>query len=65
VSLRWSNHIQRMKRFINEEDSVKMIEYALLAALIAVVCTAVFAMVGARLYAVFSAIGTALATANG
>jgi Flp pilus assembly pilin Flp len=42
-----------------------MIEYAVLAALIAIVCIGAFAMVGARLYAVFSAIGTALSTANG
>jgi pilus assembly protein Flp/PilA len=57
--------MDRIKSFIKDEDGVTMIEYGLLAALIAVVCIAAIAIVGTQLNVVFTSIGTALSTANG
>ena len=49
-----------IKKFIREEDGVTAIEYGLIAALIAVVIIASVTIVGTRLRAVFTSIGTAL-----
>ena len=57
--------MDRIKSFIEDEDGVTMIEYGLLAALIAVVCIAAITIVGTQLNILFTAIGTALSTANG
>ena len=57
--------MDRIKSFIKDEDGVTMIEYGLLAALIAVVCIAAITIVGTQLNILFTKIGTELSTANG
>ena len=52
--------IQGIKRFVRDEEGVTMVEYGLLAALIAVVCIAAITVVGTKLDAVFDHIGTKL-----
>lgn len=56
--------IQGVKRFVREEEGVTMVEYGLIAALIAVVCIAAVTVVGTQLRTTFTAIGTALTNAN-
>ena len=53
--------MNRIKRFMREEEGVTMVEYGLLAALIAVVCIASIKLVGADLKLVFDKIATELA----
>jgi len=57
--------IQGIKRFVREEEGVTMVEYGLIAALIAVVCLAAVTTMGTQLSITFGKIGTALTTANG
>jgi pilus assembly protein Flp/PilA len=57
--------ISSVKRFVAAEEGVTMIEYGLLAALIAVVCIAAITIVGTQLNTLFTKIGTTLSTANG
>jgi pilus assembly protein Flp/PilA len=57
--------VNGIKRFVAEEDGVTMVEYGLIAALIAVVCIAAVTVVGTQLRTTFTAIGNALTTANG
>ena len=54
-----------LKRLFNEEEGVTLIEYALIAALIAVVSIAILTLVGTSVRDLFSAIQTALGTAEG
>ena len=49
-----------IKRFMQEEEGVTMVEYGLIAALIAVVCIAAIDVVGTQLDLVFDKIGTEL-----
>ena len=49
-----------IKRFLQDEEGVTMVEYGLLAALIAVVCIAAIRVIGVNLDLVFDAIGNAL-----
>lgn len=51
-----------IKRFVREEEGVSMVEYGLLAALIAVVCIAAIKVIGVELDKVFDTIGTCLST---
>ncbi len=51
-----------LKRFLVEEDGVTMVEYGLIAALIAVVCVAAVSAIGTNLNTVFTKIKTCLAT---
>jgi pilus assembly protein Flp/PilA len=57
--------ISSVKQFVAAEEGVTMIEYGLLAALIAVVCIAAITIVGTQLNILFTKIGTTLSTANG
>jgi pilus assembly protein Flp/PilA len=57
--------MNRIKGFFKDEDGVTMIEYGLLAALIAVVCIAAITIVGTQLNTLFTKIGDTLTTANG
>jgi pilus assembly protein Flp/PilA len=57
--------IQGIKRFAREEEGVTMVEYGLIAALIAVVCLTAVTVIGTQLNVTFGKIGTALTTANG
>jgi len=57
--------IQGVKRFVREEEGVTMVEYGLIAALIAIVCIAAIQTVGQNLNTVFGRIGTALGAAVG
>lgn len=55
--------IQGIKRFVRDEEGVTMVEYGLLAALIAVVCVTVIATIGRSLRDdVFQKIADCLAT---
>jgi pilus assembly protein Flp/PilA len=56
--------IQGIKRFAREEEGVTMVEYGLIAALIAVVCIGAVTVVGTQLNTTFTRIGTALTGAN-
>lgn len=51
------------RKFLQREDGVTAIEYALIAALIAVTIVTILGVVGTDLNAVFQAIATALETA--
>lgn len=51
-----------IKRFLVEEEGVTMVEYGLLAALIAVVCIVAIRLIGTNLNAVFEFIGEQLDT---
>jgi len=51
-----------IKRFVREEEGVTMVEYGLIAALIAVVCVLAIQTIGANLNTVFGKIGTCIAT---
>jgi pilus assembly protein Flp/PilA len=53
-----------IKRFVREEEGVTMVEYGLLAALIAVVCIAAIKVIGVELDKVFDLIGTELGNAT-
>jgi pilus assembly protein Flp/PilA len=57
--------LQGIKRFVRDEEGVTMVEYGLIAALIAVVCLAAVTVIGTQLNITFGKIGTALTTANG
>lgn len=52
-----------IKNFAREEEGVTMIEYGLLAALIAVVCIGVITTVGTDIKSVFTKVSTGLTTA--
>jgi pilus assembly protein Flp/PilA len=54
-----------LSRFVRDESGVTAIEYGLIAALISVVCIAAMTTAGTNLNAVYTAIGTQLATALG
>ncbi len=59
--------IEQLKQYIqsvNEEKGATMVEYALMAALIAVVCIAAVTIVGQQANITFSTIGTKLTSAN-
>ena len=52
--------VHEMKQFLNDEEGVTAIEYALIAALIGVVIIGSTQIVGTSLVAVFTAVSTAL-----
>lgn len=54
--------MKAIQQFIREEDGVTAIEYGLIAALIAVVIIGSVTIVGTKLDAIFSYIGTKLTT---
>jgi pilus assembly protein Flp/PilA len=57
------NHlVQGIERFISEEEGVTMVEYGLIASLIAIVCIAAITLVGTNLKQVFTNIENCLAT---
>jgi pilus assembly protein Flp/PilA len=49
-----------MKRFLSDDSGATAIEYGLIAALIAVVCIAVFTAIGTKLNAKFTLVSNAL-----
>jgi len=49
-----------IKRFLKDEEGATMVEYGLLAALIAIVCIAAITAVGSELNIVFQTIANAL-----
>jgi pilus assembly protein Flp/PilA len=49
-----------IKRFLKDEEGVTMVEYGLLAALIAVVCVVAIITIGNQLNIVFEVIGNCL-----
>ncbi len=51
-----------INRFIKEEEGVTMVEYGLLASLIAIVCIGAIATVGTDLQSTFNKVATCLAT---
>jgi pilus assembly protein Flp/PilA len=53
-----------LQRFINDEEGVTAIEYALIAALIAVVIIAAVTLTGQNVRAVFEAVAAALTPAG-
>jgi pilus assembly protein Flp/PilA len=53
-----------IKRFLKDEEGVTMVEYGLLAALIAIVCIAAITAVGTELNIVFQYIADSLANAT-
>jgi pilus assembly protein Flp/PilA len=53
-----------IKRFVREEEGVTMVEYGLLAALIAVICIATIKALGIELEKVFDKIRDELVTVN-
>jgi pilus assembly protein Flp/PilA len=54
-----------IKRFVREEEGVTMVEYGLLAALIAVICIATIKALGIELEKVFDKIRDELVIVNG
>lgn len=54
--------VKGIKSFIKEDEGVTMIEYGLIAALIAVVCVTAIALIGTSLNTKFNAIATCLST---
>ena len=60
----YSQTINWLKSFIEQEDGVTAIEYGLIAALIAVVIIAAITVVGTELDTTFTAIQVALQNAN-
>lgn len=50
--------MERIKRFLKDEEGVTMIEYGLIAALIAVACIVVIRSVGSNLNTMFSNVAT-------
>ena len=55
--------VHKMKQFLNDEEGVTAIEYALIAALIGVVIIGSTQIVGTSLVAVFGAVSAALLNA--
>jgi pilus assembly protein Flp/PilA len=53
--------VQGIERFVGEEEGVTMVEYGLIAALIAIVCIVAITAVGNNLSTVFTKIGNCLA----
>ena len=51
-----------IKRFINDESGPTAVEYAVMLALIIVVCLAAISFVGGRTSQVFSTVGSSLAS---
>ena len=56
--------VQAARNFINDEEGASAVEYALIAALIAVVIAASVQNVGTNVNAVFTKISTCLTTKN-
>jgi pilus assembly protein Flp/PilA len=54
-----------LSRFVRDESGVTAIEYGLIAALISVVCITAMTTAGTNLNAVYTSIGTHLASALG
>jgi pilus assembly protein Flp/PilA len=54
---------QGIKRFLREDEGVTMVEYGLIAALIAVVCIVAITAIGTNLNSVFTFISGKLAAA--
>jgi len=52
--------MERIKRFMKEEEGVTAIEYGLLAALIAVICMGTWALIGTSLNTKFVEVNTKL-----
>lgn len=50
-----------MKRFVNDEEGVTVMEYALIAALISVIAIVAITLVGTRVNAAFVQVAAALA----
>ena len=54
-----------LTRFVSDQSGVTAIEYGLIAALISVVCITAMTTAGTQLNAIYTTIGTHLATALG
>jgi pilus assembly protein Flp/PilA len=52
--------MEKMKRFLKDEEGVTAIEYGLIAALIAIIIIGALTTIGTNLLAKFTTIGTAL-----
>jgi pilus assembly protein Flp/PilA len=57
------NLIERLRVLLRETSGQDLLEYALLVALIALVCVAVITATGTNVQAIFQQISTALSTA--
>jgi pilus assembly protein Flp/PilA len=60
----WMNRRQLLSRLINDESGQDLIEYALVAAIIALGATAALTTVSKDITAIFTKIGTTLTTAT-
>ena len=56
------NLIDRMRAFAVNDEGQDLLEYALLIALIAIVCVGAITTAGTNVKAIFTSIGTSLAT---
>jgi len=54
--------MEKIKRFLKEEEGVTMLEYGLIAALIAVVCIAALQLLGTNLSTKFNSVATSVAS---
>jgi len=59
------NFAKKVQRFLVSEDGPTAVEYAVMLALIIVVCLVSIQTVGNQANTTFSSIGTAVTTANG
>jgi pilus assembly protein Flp/PilA len=57
--------IKRIKRFLADKEGVTLMEYCLIAALIAIVSLIILTAVGTEVSAIFSKINSALSSAAG
>ena len=55
---------QKLINFFKDEEGATMVEYALMLALIAIICIGAVTVVGQQANATFGTSGTALETAN-
>lgn len=58
------NFIARLRALLRDNSGQDLLEYALLVALIALVCVAVITSTGTNVQAIFQSISNALATAT-
>ena len=59
------NLMTKVERFMKSEDGPTAVEYAVMLALIVIVCIASITSIGQEVNTTFNTIGTELTTANG
>jgi pilus assembly protein Flp/PilA len=60
--MKMEEKMEKLIRFFKDEEGATMVEYALMVALIAVVCIAAVTVLGGNINTVFETISTALPT---